>query len=271
MHNATCISMLLGLAALGACQSDPQYLEAAAPLQGGMVDPMTMEPVVASGTTLLPIKIETASDKAQRDALAASLNTVVPYVRLDDLRVSVEWSLTNPGTTAGKANVTLNGGNDRNYYDPNTIPPAGREAPPTPSLLGNTPIDVPANTTITGMFRDDQVLEAAIDLELIARANQNPFRAILVNNENDESIQPMSIPDPMDPNSVSVPMGDPVPRAALGHLIRLDIGLNSSVPMTLTYVVRVQDDRGILHKKLLGAPMDQLTAIMPTLYVPPGE
>ena len=270
MTNIARIALVGSLAALAACQTDPQYLEPAAPLEGGVIDPMTMEPVAATSTTLLPIKLETVADRTVRDALAAELGVDVPYVRLDDLRVSVEWTLTNPTDKPATAKVTLNGGNDRFYYDPTTIVSEEREAPPTPSLLGNTPVTVPANATISGMFRDDEILEAAIDLEQITRANVTPFRAILVNNEDDTGIQPMSIPDPMDPNSVSVPMGDPIPRTALGHITRLDIGLNSGVPMTLTYIVRLQDDRGVLHKMLLGAPMDQLTVFAPVLYTPAG-
>ncbi|MBP9085965.1 MAG: hypothetical protein KBG15_07595 [Kofleriaceae bacterium] len=270
MANVARIALASCLAAVGACQADPQYLEPAAPLEGGLVDPMTMEPVAASSTILLPIKLETAADRTIRDALAAELGTEVPYIRLDDLRISVEWTLTNPSDKPANAMVTLNGGNDRFYYDPSAIVSEEREAPPTPSLLGNTPITVPAKSTISGLFRDDQILEAAIDLELITRANQPPIRAVLVNNEDDESIQVMSIPDPMDPNSMSVPVGDPVPRVALAHMTRLDIGLNSGVPMTLKYVVRLQDDRGVLHKMLLGAPMDQLTVFMPAQYMPAG-
>lgn len=264
------ITLASCLAAVAACQTDPQYLEPAAPLEGGMIDPITMEPVAATSTILLPIKLETATDRTSRDALAAQLGVYVPYIRLQDLRVSVEWTLTNPNAKPATAKVTLNGGNDRFYFDPLTIVSDDREAPPTPSLLGNTPITVPANSTISGLFRDDQILEAAIDLELITRANQSPFRAILVNNEDDQSIQPMSIPNPMDPNSMSVPVGDPVPRSALGHMTRLDIGLNAGVPMTLKYIVRLQDDRGILHKMLLGAPLDQLTVFAPALYKPAG-
>ncbi len=270
MTNIGCIALTSCLAALVACQADPQYLEPAAPLEGGMIDPVSMEPVAATSSILLPIKLESAADRTVRDALAAKLGVVVPYIRLDDLRISVEWTLTNPNDKPATAMVTLNGGNDRFYYDPSTIVSGEREAPPTPSLLGNTPITVPAKTTISGLFRDDQILEAAIDLELITRANQNPFRAILVNNENDKGIQVMSIPDPMDPNSMSVPVGDPVPREALGHMTRLDIGLKAGVPMTLKYVVRLQDDRGVLHKKLLGAPMDQLTIFAPALFTPAG-
>jgi hypothetical protein len=265
LTNRICLSLV---ALVAACQSDPQYLSADMPLKGGMINPMTMEPMVAKASVLIPYKLETSKDRATRDALAANLGVVVPYVRLDDVRVSVEWTLSNDSNMAGTAMVTLNGANDRFYYDPTTIAYDAKEQPKPPSLLGNTPIQVPANTTVRGLFRDDQVLELAIDLELITRANQNPFRAVLQNNENDTSIQPMTIPDPKDPNAVAMPVGAPIPREALGHIVRVDIGLSSSQAMTLTYVVRVQDDRNIMHQKLLGAPMEELTTFTPMLYAP---
>jgi hypothetical protein len=249
------------------CASDPEYLTFDEPLIGGVIDPMTQEVGYAKTSINLPIELETANDRAAREALAAKLGVPVAFVGLDDIAVSVEWTLNNPTDAPAVAMVILNGGNDRFFYD-STLAPVDEEEPAPPALLGNTPIMVPAKTQISGLFREDQLLEAAIDLESITRANQNPFRAILQINEGDTSIQPMTIPDPNDPNAVSVPVGDPVPRQALAGLSRLDLGLSTSAAMTLTYVVRLRDQRGIVHKQLSNAPAGELTMFAPAAYVP---
>jgi hypothetical protein len=259
-------ALALLLVLLAGCASDPQYLTFDEPLQGGQVDAM-QQPVTAKTTINLPIEIETATDRAEREALATKLGVPVAYVRLSDIEVSVEWILRNPGDLPGVANVTLNGGNDRFFYDP-TLIPTNDEEPSPPSLLGNTPIMIKAKSEVRGLFREDELLEASIDLELISRANQNPFRAILQVNEADSSIQPLSTPDPADPNSMPMPVGDPVSRQALAQLTRLDLGLVSSTSMTLTYAVRIRDLRGIVHTMLNDAPAGELTMFSPVVFIP---
>lgn len=261
----------LAVAALsaGACAEDPQYLEPAAPLEGGLLDAEGMSLRAAASLTL-PIKLETMEDAAERAALATELGIEVPYVRLGDLEVSVEWSLENQDNRPGKVKVSLNGGNEYFFYDPTMIELGGgdEESPDPPALAGNIPLDVPAMGTISGVFREDQLAELSIDLDQISRGNVNPFRAVLKIDEDVEMFQPLTPADPADPDVMQVPMGPPIPRKAIAQAIRIDIAFESTVHAILSYDVRVRDQRGLLHKRLMSAPVTGVTQFMPVLYEP---
>ena len=60
------------------------------------------------------------------------------------------------------------------------LDPGDDEAPPTPRPRGRHPDrHRGATATVSGVFREDQLLEAAIDLDQITRGNVNPFAATL--------------------------------------------------------------------------------------------
>lgn len=260
----------LAAVALAACSEDPRYLDGPMPIEGGMVD-MMGEPIPGVGTLLLPIRTERAQEQADRAELAAALGVEVPFVRLGDLAISVEWRLANLDARPGKARIKLNGGNELFFYDPSMVVlgDGDEDSPEAPSLAGNIPLDVPAQGALTGVLREDQLDEAAIDLEQIARANINPFRAALAVHEDVTEIQPLTRDDPNNDEDQQVPMGPPIPRRALAGLVRIDLTLESSTRMELTYSVRVREDhRGLLHDRLLAAPVAELSAFNPTMYQP---
>lgn len=259
----------LAAVVLAACSEDPRYLDGPLPIEGGMVD-MMGEPVPGVGTLLLPIRTERTDEQAERAELATELGVEVPYVRLGDLAISVEWRLQNLDGRPGKARIKLNGGNELFFYDPSMIVlgDGDEDSPEAPSLGGDVPLDVPALGSLTGVLREDQLDEAAIDLEQIARANINPFRAALAIHENLTEVQPLTRDDPDNPDDQQVPMGPPIPRRALAGLVRIDLTLESSTRMELTYAVRVRDGRGLLHDRLLAAPMAELSAFNPAMYQP---
>lgn len=259
-------AIALATVALAACSEDPRYLDSPAPIVGGMVD-MMGEPIPGVGTLLLPIRTERADEQADRAALATELGVDVPYVRLGDLAISVEWRLQNLDGRPGKARIKLNGGNELFFYDPSMLmAEADEEAPEPPSLAGDIPLDVPSQGAITGVLREDQLDEAAIDLEQITRANINPFRAVLAVHEELTEVQPLTPDDPNNDEDQQVPMGPPIPRRALAGLVRIDLTLESTTRMELTYSVRVRDHRGLLHDHLLAAPLEELSAFAPVLY-----
>lgn len=265
----TCAAAAAAAALLGACTEDPRYLDGAMPIEGGMVDAMG-EPVPGLGSLTLPIKLETMEEAAERAQLATELGVDVPYVRVGDLAVSIEWQITNPEMRAGKARIKVNGANELFIYDPSMIElgDGDEESPEAPSLSGDIPIDVPANGTVRGVFREDQLDEASFDLDQITRGNVNPFRAVLQIDEEAEQFQPLTPADPMMPDVPQMPMGPAIPRRAVAGMVRYDLMFLSSGRMTLTYTVRVRDDRGLLHKYLMAAPVTGVTTFTPTLYQP---
>ncbi len=262
----------LGLALVG-CANDPVYIPAPEAMEAGVMDEMGMRSE-AKASLQLPIKTETADDAAKRAALAAELMVDVPYVRIGDLEVEIEWTIQNLDLEkAGLAEIELDGANELFVYDPTLIVlnPDDDEAPPTPGLGGNVPIEVAPGAKITGLFTEDQVREAAIDLDQVTRGNVNPFRASLTISKNAKAFQPLTPPMPGDEDYVQEPIGAPIPREAFAALTRIDLVFKATTFMKLEYNVRVRDLRGILHDLLLTAVTDkpgELAVFEPMVYAP---
>ncbi|MBC7977911.1 MAG: hypothetical protein H7138_23265 [Myxococcales bacterium] len=262
----------LGLALVG-CANDPVYIPAPEAMEAGVMDEMGMRSE-AKASLLLPIKTETAADAAKRAALAAQLMVDVPYVRIGDLEIEIEWTIENlDQEKVGLAQIELDGANELFSYDPTLIilNPDDDEAPPTPGLDGNVPIEVAPGAKLTGLFTEDQVREASIDLDQITRGNVNPFRASLTISKNAKTFQPLTPPMPGDEDYVQEPIGAPIPREAFAALTRIDLVFKATTFMKLEYNVRVRDIRGILHDLLLTAVTDkpgELAVFEPMVYAP---
>jgi hypothetical protein len=269
---------LVGCAVIG-CANDPMYLEAPMTMDGGMPDPANMNrPAQARASLQLPIKTETADDLAKRMALADQLGVMVPYVRVGDLELDVEWTIKNlDPTNPGQALIELNGATEYFAFDPTMVvlDPGNDEAPPTPGLAGDIPIAVPAGGAVSGLFTEDQLREASIDLDQITRGNINPFRASLTVSKNAQSFQPLTAPMPptkpgQEPPDQD-PMGPPIPRSAFAEMVRIDLVFKPDRHMTLDFNVRDRDLRGIMHPLLLDAVTQkpgELQTFAPMDYVP---
>ncbi len=223
----------------------------------------------AKSSLMLPIKLETTKDAATRAALATKLGVMVPYVKVGDIEVEVDWTVTNLDSDAAQFVIDFNAGNEFWYYDPtliNLAAPGDDEAPPTPQLQGNIPTDIGPNAVLTGTFREDQTLEASVDLDEITRGNITPFYATNVVDKNDPSFQPMSAPMPDNVDYVPSPVGPVIPRAAFAEIIRYDFTFKPDHHMTMTYEVRIRDIRGIVDPKGLDAPASELTMFAPMPY-----
>lgn len=258
-------------AALAACANDPVYLAAPASLEGGLDDGTGDGPAAARASLDLPIKLETAEDAATRASETARLGVDVPYVVVGDIEVSVEWTirnldLENPGT----ATVQLNGANEVFAYDPTLIMLGDPdEVPPAPGLAGDIPLHLEPGQTIRGLFREDQLREAAIDLDQITRANLNPFAATLQVHRYADQFQPLTAPMPDVEDYMQEPVGPPIPKAAYRQLVRIDLVFTPDRPMVMHFAVRVRDVRGILHEKLGAAATEapgELTVFEPMDY-----
>jgi len=262
-----------GVAGLAGCANDPVYIPAPMAMEAGIAD-MTGARSEAKASLQLPIKTETASDKAARDALAAKLAPVlVPYVKVGDLEIDVEWTIKNLEMKEGQAKIELNGANELFSYDPSIIQldPGNDEAPPTPGLSGDIPINIPPGGEVSGLFTEDELREASVDLDQITRGNVNPFRATLTISKNATSFQPMTPPMPGVADYQPTPVGPEVPREAFAEMTRIDLVFKADRHMVLEYDVRVRDLRGIMHELLLTAVTekpDELATFMPMEYNP---
>jgi hypothetical protein len=267
------VVLVSALSLLG-CANDPVYIPAPMTIEAGVVD-MTGARSEAKASVQLPIKTETAKDKAARDALAAKLAPVlVPYVKVGDFEIDVEWTIKNLDMKDGQAKIQLNGANEYFSYDPSIIvlDPGNDEAPPTPGLSGDIPIDVPAGGQVSGLFTEDELREASIDLDQITRGNVNPFRANLTISKNATAFQPMTPLMPVMEGQMAIPqtpVGPPIPREAFAELTRIDLVFKPGTHMTLDFNIRVRDLRGIMHDLLLTAVTEkpgELQTFMPAVF-----
>lgn len=243
------------LAMTTACSTDPQYLPTREYVEVGIPD---SDITIAFTQVIMPVRLEYPREAMERAALSMELGGLnVPFVTRDDLDISIEWSIRNLSEIEGTARIHINGGNEFFYYVPINfvIDPDEDEEPPP--LVGDIPIVIPGSGTVTGVLREQQLREAALDLELITRAQQNPFAAILQIHEGEVT------------EITDVTSGLVVPERAFGHLVQLDIGLEANRHMVLEFTVRVRDHRELLHDLLVDAPAAELTAFAPVEYIPP--
>jgi hypothetical protein len=277
--------VLASVLAVGCSANDPQYVECgtsdtmdtchldtsnAVKLGMGMDAPLAVR-----GSLHVPVEPETADLTKARMALQATMpdGVVVPLYKVDQYDLSVEYTIKNLDAMDGQFKLQLNGANEAFSWDPSLIVPAGDESPPAPALSGDIPISLQANGEYDGLFREDQVLEAAIDLDQISRGNVNMFAATLTVNKNDPSFQPLSAQMPPPVGSDEPPMqtavGPAVPRAAFRNFVRVDLVLEADTHMSIDFTLRVRphvDD--VINDMGMNAPVAQLTILDPAAYVP---
>jgi hypothetical protein len=88
---------------------------------------------------------------------------------------------------------------------------------------------VPANGTVSGVFREDELVEAAQDLDAITRGGVTPEHAILTHWDS---------PDITGGMGGELPM---IPSAAVAGLLSLDVSFTADKHMVMEYVLRVRD------------------------------
>lgn len=256
MRRLTIIVAVLGGLSVAACAEDPVYVDAPDALEN---DPATIDPDAPPLTVVvdIPVRLETEEELMERTALADELGIEVPFVGREDLDISIEWTLLNldPDGDAS-VEVFVNGANEYFNYVPAAfiIDPEEDEAPP--NLVDGIPVTVPADGTLSGVFREDQIREASLDLDLITRGELNPFAAILNNDE--------------DRKSFDSATGVTIPEEAMASLVRFELGLTSNRTVRLEFSLRLRDHAGILHDELLQAPAGDLTVFAPADYAPPA-
>jgi hypothetical protein len=230
---------VLALAA-GGC-NDPTYLAEKAPIEtqaammGGGFAP-------ASDLYVLPVRQPTQTERQALGKLQQSLMlpSAVPWAQARDFDIEIQWSVRNADTMKSTVIVTVDGGNEFGdyvpgaYIDPNAN--AENQVVP-PSLLTTEPLIVEAGATVTGVFREDDLQESALDLEAITRfpsggdAMATPFMAI----EHRSNVSRIGLE--------GIPLNDVTPA----H-VRYQIGVVADAHVILDYSVRVRDHNGKLAK-----------------------
>lgn len=272
----TILGSALAVVAFGACTNDPIYIDPDDGIVAGLETDDEGEPVPGKASFLLPIHTERDSDVEDREKLQMEItekygaDVVVPYVRVGNLEVSVEWTIENRSDMDGQAMIEINGANQFYDYDPEmVILSTDDEAPKTPGLTGDIPIDVPAHTIINGLFTEDDMRETAIDLDQVTRGRVNPFRARLTISKNVPEFAQLTEIMFVDTGEgmEAAPQeetGVKFPRSVFAQMLRYDFVFFANREMVLRYDVRVRDVRGkVIHDKLRSAPMDELQYMDP--------
>ena len=259
----------LAFVVLAACSNDPLYIPAPSFVDGDGMTP-------AQTSLQIPIRTERPLEAMQRVARTGQLGVDVPYVKVGDIEVSVEWKVTNLTDQDGAFEIQLNGANEYFAYDPVAAAVGlDEDEPQPPGLGGDIPIRLAKNASLTGLFREDELREASIDLDQITRGNVNAFRATLTVSKNAKEFAELA-PQTFDANGDPEPQmttGVVYPREAFAQIVRVDLVFKPDRPMRLEYTVRVRDNRGILHE-LLDAAMTEapgeLQTFDPAVYTPPA-
>ena len=247
---------LVTLLLLGACADDPIYLEPMAPVEINLPD-MSMNLMLSQLT--IPIRQETLDETNARTSLAMDLGldpAMVPTARRDHFDLAMEWTIKNLDDTPAVALVSVNGANEFFAYDPSLFVIDPEEDAEPPPLLGGRPIEVPALGTVSGVFREDEFDEAAMDLDAITRGGLAPENALL--NQ-----------WPTDDVAGSDVMME-IPGEAVPLLLRVDVSFEGNNHMVLEYVVRVRDhvDRLVPDEPNTPTVVPSATAYAPVLPAP---
>jgi hypothetical protein len=256
----------------GACTlaEDPQYINPAPPLNSLESDPGQMMP--PSAIVYLPIDMRRiAEDEMDRLALATELGldpTLVPTVRNDDLDIALEWSLKNlDPMNESEVSFEIWGGTEYFALTVDYAAFAEEDEDPPPPLLGDqAPIHIEPDGVVTGVFREDQIREAALDIDQVTRGNINYVAAHLsLGDDEKPDFQPLS-PLMFDMNGEPLPQtatGPAIPRAAWAEMIQFNISFTASTRTVLEYTIRVRDKRNLLHDELLDGI--ELVTFMPAM------
>jgi hypothetical protein len=269
---------LATIAVVAGCANQPQYV-ACAPMGAAPNDVCTVTTADAGNNTLfgsgslhVPVKPEAdwkASDRRRRTILQQDVDPsgaiAVPVYRLEHYDLSVEWTVRNLEDTPGSFRVALSGANEEIAYDSAMIAVADDDDPRAPPLAGNIPTDIGPGALVAGVFREDQLREAAVDLDQITRGNINPFAATLTISRHASSFQPRTPYDPLTETGGD-DIGSPIPAAAFRQLIRVDMTLTATRMMELEYTIRLREHVEIIHEAGLNAPAGELDLRDPPFY-----
>lgn len=159
---------------------------------------------------------------------------MTPWVRRDQLTMSVEWTLTNQSDGPLRAFVTLDGATE--FFDYNPIAMFGaaggaeEDEVQFPSLIGWYPRDLGPGEVVRGQFREDELREAMYDLDVLSRFCGGPL-AVLNNSSEANPVGTDGVPD----------------GAVIAGLVMLRLTLGANAPARLDYSLRLRQSSDILY------------------------
>jgi hypothetical protein len=228
------VPLALLLAGVTTGCNNPRYLEQNRPLETQDAMQALLED---TDLWVLPARQPTAeeADRLAEEQTALALPMAVPWLGVRDVELQIEWTLKNLENREIEARVTINGGNEFGDYDKTLFvdptEPVEDQTPP-PDLLGGGKLFPMAALEIRrGVFREDELREAALDLEAITRypppgAGMNAPFQVLVRHSSASRI-----------GLEAVPENDVIPA-----MVRLNILLEATGRAVFDYSVRVREN-----------------------------
>jgi hypothetical protein len=245
----TCALLALGAAvtaAAGCGANEPVYFPAPGPLEsgGGMG--------AATATVALSFRSPDDKEQARLDDESARLGQPAPWLRTSDVALSLLYTITNLDDRGGEAKLTIDGASEFAAYDAAALTAAAQaaddEAQEFLSLIRPTPVLLGPGEVRTGIVREDDFEEAALDLDAIARFGATPA-AVLINTS---TANPIGLE--------MIPVGHVRPA-----LFRVQVNFSASRRMRLEFLLRVRDEHNHLARGA-DAPFEP----NPAGYMPPA-
>lgn len=186
----------------------------------------------ASSVVDMQYRAPTQEEVQERAQLTQQRGYEAPFLHASDVAVEVLYAVTNLANREGTARIDVSGGNEFVRYDPEAIVAAqiaagvdDDEVVALPLVQG-TPFTVAPGQTVQGRIREDDMAEAALDLDAIGRWMATPA-AVLINRS---EVNPAGLDQ--------VPANLIVPGFA-----RVQVTLDANRHMRATVSVRVRDKR----------------------------
>jgi hypothetical protein len=204
---------------------------------------------------VLPFRPPTDAEQAKLGQESETLGFKAPWLRRDQVALSIQYSITNLDKQAGKAQIFLDGANEFTTYDRAALQAAAQAVAKNNDqvivlpLFQTIPVAIASGETKTGTIREDDFAEAELDLDAIGRWMAPPA-AVLINAS---EVNPIGL-EHVPPNEV-------VPA-----MFQLHVALVAEQRMRLDFLVRVRDSR----ERLLDlAHAGDAYAPKPMGYMPP--
>jgi hypothetical protein len=240
-----------GLAAGGCGANNPTYFEPAMPLEVGQPG----SPTRAASLTVAPTYRPPDGDEQRAlDAESAGRPVRAPWIRTSEVALQLQYTLRNLSDKAAVVRLSVDGASEFASYDAEALRAAALMANPMGdqptvfSLIQPTPIELRPNEVKSGVIREDDFAEAALDLEAIGRYMTEPTSVLI----NRSDVSPVGL--------------ERVDRALpLPQLVQVKVGLAATAHVHLEVLLRVRDQEPRLQKGGDGA-----FAPMPTAYAPPA-
>lgn len=244
-------ALALALASTSGCQAlnTPSYFSAAAPLEAGGMDDMGNRRPDGIGSVVLRFRTPTRLEQQQIDADHQRLGFAVPWLRRDRLHSEILYTVKNLDDAPGVFTVRVDGANEYTKYDEAMVAAAftaQNQDPVTLPLMRGGPQMLAAGATVEGTLREDDVVEASLDLYAMGSWMAS-FASVLINRSD---VNPVGLE--MVPANAIIPAMD-----------EFDVTLSADKHMRCDFLVRVRDDDGRLYQD-----GDQLFMPTPATYAP---